>query len=69
MPLLPMASSPDGLISAPVCGHHKDPRLGGARHNQQRVLGGGGVGCLVECALALQWMWKALQGTVGTCLR
>ena len=25
MQLLPMASSPDGLISAPVCGHHEDP--------------------------------------------
>ena len=36
MQLLPMASSPDGLISAPVCGHHEDPRLGGAHHNQQR---------------------------------
>ena len=36
MQLLPMASSPDGLISARVCGHHEDPRLGGAHHNQQR---------------------------------
>ena len=35
MQLLPMASPPDGLISAPVCGHHEDPRLGG-------VWGGGG---------------------------
>ena len=38
MQLLPMASSPDGLISAPVCGHHEDPRLGGA------CFGGGGLG-------------------------
>ena len=36
MQLLPMASSPDGLISAPVCGHHEDPRPGGAHHNPQR---------------------------------
>ena len=36
MQLLPMASSPDGLISAPECGHHKDPRPGGAHHNPQR---------------------------------
>ena len=35
MQLLPMESSPDGLISAPVCGYHEDPRLGGAHHNQQ----------------------------------
>ena len=42
MQLLPMASSPDGLISAPVCGHYEDPRLGGAHHNQRREGGGGG---------------------------
>ena len=36
MQLLPMASSPDGLISALVCGHHEDPRRGGAHHNPQR---------------------------------
>ena len=35
MQLLPMASSSDGLISAPGCGHHEDPRLGGAHHNQR----------------------------------
>ena len=38
MHLLPMASSPDGRISAPVRGHHEDPRLGGAQRE-----GGGGV--------------------------
>ena len=32
MQLLPMASSPDVCL---LCGHHEDPRLGGAHHNPQ----------------------------------
>ena len=70
MQLLPMASSPDGLISAPVCGHHEDPRLGGAHHNPQRechtrpwvlahqcVTWGGGEG---RRGLSILFTWGAI---------
>ena len=44
MQLLPMAPPLTALISAPVCGHHEDPRLGGAHHNPQRGCHRGGAG-------------------------
>ena len=59
MQLLPMAW-PD---QCPVCGHHENPRLGGAHHNHQRechtrpwVLaqgGGGGPALLLRCKAIL----------------
>ena len=42
MHLLPMASSPDGLISARDAVITKTPRPGGAHHNGKDEGGGGG---------------------------
>ena len=44
MQLLPMASSPDGLISAQDAVITQTPRLRGAHHNQQRACHRAGEG-------------------------
>ena len=66
------ATSAHGVLpwrpdQCPGCGHHEDPRLGGAHHNQQREgeggMEGGGFGTrpwyLIVC------LWRPMEGGGG----